>query len=197
MQQRSRTPITTTQKIQRYLQKAEGIRGIKTARAAIRYVIDHCNSPMEVSLAVLSRLPFSRGGYALVTPTMNKKLKLSSTSGRIKIQKIRGDMVWEGQKVVVEYDSNLSHLQKEQHEYDKRRATAITLSGYQLVSLTAGQLATFSAVEETFIMLRHLLGMKRMSAEMKSYEEIRWEVVHEILLKKKTLQQILFDPRWY
>lgn len=106
-------------------------------------------------------------------------------------------MVWEDQKVVVEYDSNLSHLQKEQHEYDKRRATAITLSGYQLVSLTAGQLATFSAVEETFIMLRHLLGMKRMSAEMKSYEEIRWEVVHEILLKKKTLQQILFNPRWY
>ncbi len=106
-------------------------------------------------------------------------------------------MVWENQKVVVEYDSNLSHLQKEQHEYDKRRATAITMSGYQLVNLTAGQLASFSAVEETFIMMRYLLGMKKMSAKMKIYEEIRWEVVHEILLKKKSLQQILFDPRWY
>ena len=46
-------------------------------------------------------------------------------------------------------------------------------------------------------MLRHLLGMKQKSSEMKKYEEQRWETVHEILLKKKTLQQILFDPRWY
>lgn len=106
-------------------------------------------------------------------------------------------MVWEDHKIVVEYDSNLSHLQKEQHEYDKRRATAITMSGYQLVSLTAGQLASFRAVEETFIMLRHLLKIKKRSAKMEKYEEPRREVVHEVLLKKKTLQQILFDPRWF
>lgn len=198
MQQHSRIPVTSTKKIQRFLQSAKGMRGVKTASTAIHYVIDNCNSPMEVSLAVLSSLPLYRGGYALEAPAMNKPLRLSSTiSNQMNIRQIRGDMVWEDQRIVVEYDSNLSHLQKEQHEYDKRRATAITLSGYQLVNLTAGQLASFSAVEETFIMLRHLMGMKKKSSEMKQYEDQRWETVHEILLKKKTLQQILFDPRWY
>lgn len=198
MQQRSRPPITNKKKIQRYLQSAQGMKGIKTALAAIRYVVDNCNSPMEASLAVLSCLPFSRGGYALETPVMNNLLRLSSSiSNRINIRKIRGDLVWEDRKVVVEYDSNLSHLEKEQHEYDKKRASAITISGYQLVNLTYGQLASFSAVEETFLMIRRLLGMRKNSSQMKLYEELRWEVVHEIIIKKKTPQQILFDPRWF
>ena len=198
MQQRSRIPVTTTKKIQRFLQSAKGMRGVKTASTALHYVIDNCNSPMEVSLAVLSSLPLYRGGYALEKPVMNKKLRLSSTvSKQMNIRQIRGDMVWEDQRIVVEYDSNLSHLQKEQHEFDKRRAAAITLSGYQLISVTVGQLSSFSAIDEIFNMLRHLLGMKKKSSEMKKYEEQRWETVHEILLKKKTLQQILFDPRWY
>lgn len=198
MQQRSRIPLTNKKKIQRYLQSAQGMKGIKTALTAINYVVDNCNSPMEVSLAVLSCLPFSRGGYALETPVMNKILRLSSSiSNRINIGKIRGDLVWENQKVVIEYDSNLSHLEKNQHEYDKKRASAITLSGYQLVNLTYGQLTSFSAVEETFLMIRHLLGMKKSSAKLKQYEDVRWETVHELLLKKKSLQQILFDPRWF
>lgn len=197
MQQRSRIPVTSTKKIQRFLQSAGGMRGVKTANTALHYIVDNCNSPMEVSLAVLSSLPLYRGGYALEKPAMNKKLRLSSTvSKQMNIRQIRGDMVWEDQKIVVEYDSNLSHLQKEQHEFDKRRAAAITLSGYQLISLTVGQLSSFSAIDEMFNMLRHLLGMKKKSSEMKKYEEQRWETVHEILLKKKTLQQILFDPRW-
>lgn len=198
MQQRSRTPVTTTKKIHKYLQTAKGMHGIKTARKAIQYVVDNCNSPAEVSLAVLACLPFSRGGYALETPSMNELIRLSSAaSGRMSNQKIHGDMVWTAHKIVVEYDSNLSHLQKEQHEYDKRRASAITLSGYQLITLTAGQLSSFSAVEETFLMLRRLLGMRRMSAQMKRFEDLRWEVVHEIMLKKKTIQQILFGSRDY
>lgn len=196
MQQRSRIPVTTTRKIQKYLQTAQGMQGIKVARAAIRYVVDNCNSPTEVSLAVLACLPFSRGGYALEPPSMNELIPLSSAAKRqTNIKKIHGDMVWASHKLVVEYDSNLSHLHREQHEYDKRRASAIILSGYRLINLTAGQLSSFSTVDETFIMLRHVLGMRKMSEQMKQYEDLRWEVVHEIMLKKKTIQQILFDSR--
>ena len=196
MQQRSRIPITSKKKIQKYLQTAQGMKGIRSARKAIQYVVDNCNSPMEVSLAVLACLPISQGGYALKTPSMNKLLRLSSpNAAKMNIGNLHGDMVWENHKLVVEYDSILSHLQKEQHEYDKRRASVIVLSGYQMINLTAGQLSSFYAIEETFLMIRHLLGMQRISARMKQYEDLRWEVVHEILLKKKTIQQILFGSQ--
>lgn len=190
--QRSRSPITNVRKIQQYLQKADNVPGIKKARRAIRYVVDNCNSPMEVSLAVLACLPIAQGGYGLERPIMNGELHLSSTAAsKINIRQCRCDMVWEERKTVLEYDSNLTHLEKNQHEYDKKRISAINISGYRIITLTAGQLSSFGKAEEVFSLLRNMLGMDPRKKRLKQYEDLRWEVVHEILLKKKTLQQIL------
>ena len=192
MLQRSRNPITTVKKILRFLKKADNAYGIKTARQAIRYVIDNCNSPMEVSLVVLSCLPISRGGYALEKPAMNGEIKLMTVATiKMNIQKCHCDMVWEDHKTVLEYESNLTHLDKSQHEYDKKRSSAITLSGYQIINLTSGQLSSFWKTDETFFMIRRVLGMRKYTKIFQQYEDLRWEVVHEILLKKKTLHQIL------
>ena len=100
-------------------------------------------------------------------------------------------MVWEDHKTVLEYESDLAHLDKSQHEYDKKRSSAITLSAYQIINLTSAQLSTFWKTDETFFMIRRVLGMRTYTKIFQHYEDLRWEVVHEILLKKKSLQQIL------
>lgn len=192
MLQRSRLPVTSVKKIRQYLKGADNAHGIKIARKAINYVIDNCNSPMEVSLAVLSCLPISRGGYALKRPAMNGEIRLMlAVAKKMGIQKCHCDMVWEEQKTVLEYESNLTHLDKYQHEYDKKRSSAITLSGYQIINLTAGQLTSFSKTDETFFMIRHILEMQKNTRTFQQYEDIRREVVRELILKKKSLQQIL------
>ena len=49
---------------------------------------------------------------------------------------------------LLEYDSNLTHLQIRQHFLDKKRGTALTLSGFKVSSLTAEQAGQFHVVHK-------------------------------------------------
>lgn len=186
-QQRRRDPITTVKKIQSFLNQSNNIQGVTRAKRAIRYALDRSNSPMESRLAVLARLPFSRGGYALPEPKLNLRLRLQKKAadylGR---DYCTCDIVWEEQKVILEYDSSLSHLNKEQHIQDKGRATALTMSGYKVLSATSEQVKNFGNVEILFINLRQELNMRTHQNRLDQYYELRRKVVH----------QLLFADRW-
>ena len=184
--QRRREPITSVADIMEYLTKVNDIAGIRTARRAIRYARDRSNSPMESQIATLGALPLHYGGYGLPPPRLNMDVQLSSEGKEFLGRSFCScDMVWPEQKVVLEYDSNLAHSTRRQFTIDKNRSTALALSGYRVISVTAEKVANFRAVETLFTGIRTVLGLRTYPDRMQKTFEKRWDVVHDIMFKRR------------
>ena len=181
-EQISSTQIVTVKTIIDFIQRAIKYPGVKKARQAIQYAVDGSNSPRESMLVALSVLHLSLGGYGLSKPEANKDIWLpddvAEFFGR---QSCCCDLVWEKQKVVVEYDSNLSHLSVKQHTRDKRRYNALNMAGYHVFSITAEDMKSFKDIEKTFLSLRKILGFRADTSTLAKYETIRWKTVHTIV----------------
>ena len=157
----SRKPVTSVERLRMFIDNAQGMEGVKKARRAIQYIGDNTNSPMETKLAILEFVPFSMGGFSIEQPELNAEIFLSHEGAAIAGQKsLKCDAAWRRKKVAVEYDSNQTHLDVNQHKKDKRRSTALNLSGYKLFTITAADMSDLQSVNNTFISLRKLLGMK-------------------------------------
>ncbi len=190
MGQRNIQPLTSKKKIEQYLNKVEKVAGLKNARRALKYVSDKCNSPMEVNIAVIGKLPISAGGYALEDFKMNGEAKLKKEAKELLGRKVcMCDMLWEEEKVIVEYESNLTHLDKEQHEYDKRRSTAIINAGYKIINITARDVGVLSRTDEIFEIIRKSLGMRGLKDRFEKFDEQRFEVYRDVF--KKDIFEIL------
>ena len=168
--------------IQTFLNRSAKMPGIKLARQAISYVLDRSGSPMESKLAALAMLSLSQGGYSLVKPKANLDILLTDEAASfLGRDTCCCDLVWEDQKVVVEYDSNLTHLSKDQHAYDKRKATALSMSGYRGFYITAANVNSFQNIEITFRNLSKVLGQRPEQVNFDKYESRRRETVRIIM----------------
>ena len=184
--QRRREPITCVADIMDYLAQVKDVDGIIKAKKAIRYARDRSNSPMESQIATLGALPVHYGGFGLPLPQLNMDIPLSREGGEFLGRDICCcDMVWLEQKVVLEYDSNMAHSTLRQFTKDKNRSTALALSGYRVISVTAEKVANFRAIETLFTGIRTALGMRTYPARMNKYFEKRWGVVHDIMFKNR------------
>lgn len=184
LKMRNRSPITSVAKIKRYLKKSSHLHGIKKARRALQYVLDNCNSPMEVNLAVAGCLSRMYGGFSVYQAIMNGEVKLNEAGALlVRSTSIHVDMLWPQLKCALEYDSNLTHLTKYQHATDKKRSTALSMSGYTLLSITASQVGDLFAVEKTFFMIRKALKMKSRPKRFAKYEFLRHELIKDLFLK--------------
>ncbi len=183
--QRRREPVTSVDEIKKFLLKQQRYLNLKRARIAINYALDHSNSPMETNLATLALLPWRYGGYNLKAPKLNLDVNLSETGAdHLGRDTVCCDMVWVDEKVVLEYDSNLAHLSPSQHAMDKKRATALALSGYTVICVTAQDIRNFSAIENLFMRIRAALGMQTFKKSVTDNFEQRYDVVHDIIFPK-------------
>ncbi len=181
LKQTGRIPVTSQKKIQQFLKKANGLHGVKKARKAIKYVSDNCNSPMEVSLATIAALPIAAGGYAMAPFIMNETLHLKKKGALLMgREECRCDMVWNERHIVAEYESNMTHIEKEQHIYDNRRLTAITYSGYRVVKITSKNVASLSNLDDIFFLIRKMLGKRTFTREFDNCLELRRTVFEEV-----------------
>ena len=180
--QRSREQITTVANINNYLHKANGARGVQLAKRAIQYASDRANSPMEVNLATIAALPLCYGGFGMGKMLLNNNVSLSE-KGAIHLgrETCCCDIVWPEKKVVLEYDSNLSHLTRQQHAKDKARITALSLSGYKVISVTADDLKSFGRIEDLFLLVKNAIGMRTYPDRMERDLDKRLRVVNEIM----------------
>lgn len=173
-----REAITSVQSIKQYLENVKNVDGIKKARTAIQYACDGSGSPMESRIAAIGRLPFHLGGYGLSGFSLNCNVSLSSDGQRILHREFCCcDMVWPKEKVIVEYDSDQFHMQKDQFYYDKRRSSALNISGYQVVHITKVQLQTYSGIEDLFLAIRKTLGVRTRMERLGKYREKRDQAI--------------------
>ena len=183
--QRSRSPITTQAEIRAYLNKVQKVNGLVTARKAVKYVLDRSNSPMESRLATIVNLPFHYGGFRTLPPSLNYNIVLSDEGANfLGKSTCCSDMVWPTVKVATEYDSTLAHLTAKQHHLDKKRQTALALSDYKVITITAEQLRNVKSIEETCLMIRKTLGMPTQTNRLNQYQEKRRETIMRLLFTK-------------
>ena len=179
--QTGRQPTTDVEEILEFLNRYSDKRGLRNAQKALKYVLNRSNSPMESRLSMIAVLPFYLGGYALRRPELNKRVYLSKQSVPLmRTEYLTCDMVWEKEKVIVEYDSNLTHLDVKQHARDKARISALSESGYTIICLTADSIRPHN-IDRTFLSIRSALGMKKRTEEINRFHEKRREVISQIL----------------
>ena len=181
--QNRRTPVTNRVKISSFVDRAHGIKGVQKARTAVKYLLNNSNSPMESRIAAITVLRNQFGGFSIFNPDLNYEVELSQ-EGKSLLDRDQCccDMVWKKQGVIVEYDSDLAHFTKKQFRYDKKRGTALQMSGYKVLTVTKDFNRNFDSVEEQFLMIRKALGMRFDKHAFQRTADIRREVIKTLFL---------------
>lgn len=133
-----RDPRSNPQLIERYLEKCEGIHGVKAAKRASSYLVKGSASPMESLLSMLLCLPPSLGGFGLPRPELN--CPIETNEGGIAIR--RCDLCWPDQQFALEYDSDTFHSDESKLHLDSSRRSALEKAGVHVVSVTKTRFLT-------------------------------------------------------
>lgn len=144
-----RWPSTSQFAIEQFLERCGKCNGKNALSKALPYVIDRSYSPMETVLALLLRLPRSRGGYDFKLPELNEKVELTSLrDAEAPKQAFRPDLLWAEERLIIEYDSAKWHTGERKLASDAARRNAFICGGYTVLSMTADQLFSLPAMDE-------------------------------------------------
>lgn len=130
-----REPRSNPQLIERYLEKCDGIHGVKAAKRASSYIAKGSASPMESLLSMLLCLPPSLGGFGLPRPELN--FPIETNEGGIVMR--RCDLYWPDQRFALEYDSDTFHSDASKLHLDSSRKSTLEKAGVHVVSVTKNQ----------------------------------------------------------
>ena len=162
--------------LSRRLQSWQGFNGLKLARKAAKYLAGNSASPMETKLYLLLCLPLQYGGYNLGRPELNPELDLTPAEMEIlRSTKIKPDMLWRRQKLVVEYDGR-QHEEERQSKRDALRITILESKGYTVYRIMRHQLYNPLAFDSFASTVRTFLGVRNRPATAKhryAREELR------------------------
>jgi len=184
--QSRREQVTTAADIRNYLGLVRNFPGLVNARRAAAYVLDCSNSPEESKIFSLFRLPICLGGAGINGLTLNYNYQLGQQAAQfIKRDTCCIDAASVAKKKGFEYDSNLTHLTPDQHDYDKKRLTAMQMSGFSIFTITAKNIDTTEEIEELMLSARSFLGLRTYMDRFNKYRYIRERVIHDLFLAKK------------
>lgn len=157
-------PPTTARALEAYLRTCAGIRGIATARQALRYVGNASGSPMETALAIVLCLPLRLGGYGLPLPYLNFRIdaprRERAADGK---SYYLCDLYWPQAKIAVEYDSDLEHTGPERIAEDAQRRNEVTGLGVTTVTATREQVMNPEKLDRIAHQLKRALHVRTRS----------------------------------
>lgn len=147
-----RHPLTSVAELERFVDSAEGMTGVKSLRHILPYLMCGSGSPRETALALLICLPKRYGGFGLPFPVLNLSLDLGSSASKLWSRGNAFDLVWNDAKVILEYDGGSAHSTDDQRDRDQRRREAASSAGYSVFVLNKRRLEnvadTYAVVEK-------------------------------------------------
>lgn len=176
-----RRPLTTTNRIRKFLETQPGAVGIRNALRAINYVLDGSASPAETTLAILLTLPCRMGGYGLPKPLLNHRIpkttpaltyehanqKENDEANNVDRAMAICDLCWPDNDLVMEYDSSQEHSGSEQIEKDARRRNDLT-PHLSVLTSTNKQIARLQDADHLAALTAKHLG-RRVRIRTKNY----------------------------
>lgn len=136
----ARRPVASTRSLGRFLDSHSSLHGTAKARRAIRWVMDGSASPRESDLAMRLTLPQRLGGFGIPGARLNRRIDPQKLASRLTDSEyFVGDLCWEREKLVVEYDSDL-HLTSSGLAHDAEKRGVLEEDGYKVITVTKLQL---------------------------------------------------------
>ena len=133
-------PATTVAGIERFADKARGVRGAADVKRALRYACDNSLSPMETDIAETMVFDPRMGGLGLEKPQLNPRFEVTRKNRRALPQSAYlPDLFWPRANISVEYDSDKHHRGDRKASEDAIRRNGIEHLGTRVVTLTWGQ----------------------------------------------------------
>lgn len=168
-----REPRSNPQLIERYLEKCDGIHGVKAAKRASSYIAKGSASPMESLLSMLLCLPPSLGGFGLPRPELN--FPIETNEGGIVMR--RCDLYWPNQRFALEYDSDTFHSDASKLHLDSSRRSTLEKAGVHVVSVTKNQVFDRGKLFNLATIVSKRLG-KRLSPTPFNFSQKQDEIYH-------------------
>lgn len=168
-----REPRSNPQLIERYLEKCDGIHGVKAAKRVSSYIAKGSASPMESLLSMLLCLPPSLGGFGLPRPELN--FPIETNEGGIMMR--RCDLYWPDQRFALEYDSDTFHSDASKLHLDSSRRSTLEKAGVHVVSVTKNQVFDRGQLFNLATIVSKRLG-KRLSPTPFNFSQKQDEIYH-------------------
>ena len=152
-------PITTMERIGRFLKGCSGLPGVKRARQVVKWILGRSRSPRESKLGISMTLPRAYGGQGVCGLELNKVIPLSNAE-----QKASGKHHYE-----IDVYSELGHIGLEyfgKHEHegpiretrDIRRESILLAKGITVHGVTKSQAENVMELERFAKLLRDARG---------------------------------------
>lgn len=172
-------PLTSVNRLTRFVEKMEGHAGVKKARRALRFVADNAASPMEAIVTMALCLPRMIGGYGLALPELNARINAKEKS-LVNRDHFDCDLYWREHRTAVEYDSREHHTGAEAESHDSSRRSALLSQRVTVVSVTPKQFFDARRFDEAARAVAKLTG-KRLPPNDASWMMKRYRLRTELL----------------
>ena len=185
-----KAPLTTKERLGRFLDKAAGCAGIKAAQRALAYVVERSASPMETFDVMTMCLPYKLGGYCIPQLAMNAKVPLTSRAARIARRKnCYLDMGDVDKHVDIEHHGRLDHSSDGDKESDRDRVNGLKEMGFEVIELTSNEVGDLFVYECIIERIACLLG-KKISKEKLGALPARLKLRKELMLWNRSSGKI-------
>lgn len=158
-----RPPITSKKRLLSFCDRARkaGIRGATAALDALRWVVDGSNSPAETEVVLFLCLPVRLGGYGFKYPDMNPETPLGRRESKMLGQpRMRCDLHWVLERVVIEYDSDQEHLTSQSASKDARRRNVLGYKNVTVITVRNPMITEPRAFDDVAVQLAKALGRR-------------------------------------
>lgn len=176
-------PETSIPKLEAFMGRAKGMRGVNQAKRALRYALPNSASPAETVLSMLLTLPYLSGGCSLSQPQLNYRIDPGKHARKNASQDYyKCDLFWEKTKLAVEYDSNLCHTGGNRISRDSKRRDELAGLNVTVVTVTTSQLFNFQEFNKVARTVAKLLG-ERIQPRNESFPTRQLELRSVLLAK--------------
>lgn len=154
-------PLTSVARLQQFVSRADGFRGVKACRRALKYVADNAASPMETILYLLLCAPRYLGGYGIARPVLNARIPVNGHADSItSARHLVPDLYWPDAHLDIEYDSEEFHSDSVSLVNGRRRTLALQAMNVQVISMTYDILRDFDAFDAVAGTIMRTLGQR-------------------------------------
>lgn len=152
-------PLTTPARLRATIDRCGPMRGVKTARRALPFILPNSASPMETILTMLLTLPPRLGGYALPTPELNPQLGVPKRTQAITSHlNIFPDVYFRSAREALEYESDEFHLDAGRYARDSHRRAVLAHMGIHVTTVSRTELFDTDLFHTTACSLAKSLG---------------------------------------
>lgn len=165
------TPLVTIEELRKMAGDLEGLCSTKKLVSALEYAAENSASPAETNLLLLLSMTRRKGGADIRGWEMNVEMEVPFKFRRYLGQShITPDLLAREQSVVLEYDSNERHGDKEQQEKDKKRVVVLQAMGYKVIAVHTADVRNALAFQDIIDKTLEALGKKPMRTSPAMFE---------------------------